>query len=52
MINPSKENFPLQSIKFGYYLIKVMLKPMNRMSQIIELHLESAYVLVYKELKL
>ena len=40
MINPSEENLLYQSIKFGYYLKKVMLQTMNRMSQIIELRLE------------
>ena len=40
MINLSEENLLSQSIKFGYYLKKVMLQTMNRMSQIIELRLE------------
>ena len=48
----SEQNLPSKSVKFGYYLKKVILKSLNQMSQIIEICLKSAYVLVYKELML
>ena len=52
MMHPSEQNLPSKSVKFGYHLKKVILNALNRMSQIIEIRLESAYVLVYKELML
>ena len=52
MMHSSEQNLPSKSVKFRYYLKKVTLKTLNRMSPIIEIRLESAYVLVYKELML